>query len=224
MFAIAITSNSYLMNFYGQKIGWSWFYSSVITIFVDFFMWDWFCTFMCKCCDCGCCKLIYRMFCYLKIAKMMSFDGWIVTKQEPGKKYLERIREVTVNEMLGLEENKIQRDEKGNLIIKNPIEERSRQEKERIQYEIDKKAQAEIDQMKEMNLSEIEEMKKEQGDEANSGLETLKAELVDANGNQDGELTDSKVKSIISKQKEEASLVKSQDLTITESKKSYPRM
>lgn len=52
---------------------------------------------------------------------MYSYDGWIVSKQEPGRKYLERIREVTVNEMLGLDKNLLQRDSQGNLIYKNPL-------------------------------------------------------------------------------------------------------
>lgn len=159
---------------------------------------------------------------------MMSFDGWVVTKQEPGKKYLERIREVTVNEMLGLEENKIERDDKGNLIIKNPIEERKRQEEERIQWEIDEKAQAEIDKMKEMDIEQIQDMRNEQDAEVKSGLAGLIAEKAEVNKKQgvdsSKQLTDSKVKSIISKQKDETSMVKSQNLSLSETKKSYPSM
>lgn len=171
MVAIAITSNSYLMNFYGQKIGWSWFYSCIITMFVDFIMWDWFCTVMTKCCNCGCCQLLYRMFCYLKISKMMSYDGWLVTKQEPGKTYLERIREVTVNEMLGLEENKIERDSMGNLVIKNPIEERRRHEAEKIAFDVEMKAKEEHEEMLKMNIEEIEEMNKNKAEESKSGVQ-----------------------------------------------------
>jgi hypothetical protein len=172
MVAIAITSNSYLMNFYGQKIGWSWFYSCIITMFVDFIMWDWFCTLMTKCCNCGCCAILYRMFCYLKISKMMSYDGWVVTKQEPGKKYLERIREVTVNEMLGLEENKIERDSMGNLVIKNPIEERRRHELDKIKFDAELKAQKEHEEMLQMDIEEIEEMNKNKAEDAKSGVQT----------------------------------------------------
>ena len=57
----------------------------------------------------------------MKISKMYSYDGWICSKQEPGRKYLERIREVTVNEMLGIDKNLLQRDDYGNLIYKNPL-------------------------------------------------------------------------------------------------------
>lgn len=88
---------------------------------------------------------------------MFAYDAWMVTKQEPGRKYLERIREVTTNEMMAIDDNPVERDEFGHMIVKNVIDERKKLELQKNNSFSGTKT----DQMNDDKLSEMENGDKE---------------------------------------------------------------
>jgi len=160
MITIAIISVIYLFEIYGTKVGSSWLYSCVATLFIDLVVWDFFVTILCKLTNCKFLNYVYKFVCTMKISKMYSYDGWICSKQEPGRKYLERIREVTVNEMLGIDKNLLQRDDYGNLIYKNPLAERRKKKMGEDEAELAEKEQERIKELQGMEIEDIERMDK----------------------------------------------------------------